>query len=47
MSQISKYLIKKSVFDRIFEIFIKTLINVKSKQEAQNLISDFLLQQKE
>jgi len=41
MSQVSKYPIRKDVFDRIFEVFIKTLINIKNEKEAQGLISDF------
>lgn len=41
MSQVSKYPIRNSVFDRIFEIFIKTLINVRNDDEAQALASDF------
>ena len=41
MSQVSKYPISKNVYDRIFEIFLKTLINVRDKNEGRNLLKDF------
>lgn len=42
MAQVSKYPIRKEVADRIFEIFVKTLINIKKKDEAEQLVSDLL-----
>lgn len=42
MTQVSKYPLNKKVAERIMEIFIKTLINVTNKVEAEQLISDFL-----
>lgn len=42
MSQISKYPISKAVGDRIFEVFLKALVEVKNKEEAEQFISDFL-----
>lgn len=42
MTQVSKYPIRKEVADKIFEIFVKTVINVKKKDEAEQLISDLL-----
>lgn len=42
MSQISKYPISKQVSDRIFEIFLNTFVNIKSKEEADEFISDLL-----
>lgn len=41
MSQVSKYPLSKDVYDRIFEIFLKTLINIKDKDEGNNLLNDF------
>lgn len=42
MSQISKYPISKQIADRIFEIFLNTLVNIKSKDDADEFISDLL-----
>lgn len=42
MTQISKYPISKAVADRIFEVFLKALVEVKNKEEAEQFISDFL-----
>lgn len=42
MSQISKYPISKQISDRIFEIFLNTLVNIRSKNEANEFISDLL-----
>ena len=40
MAQISKYPISKDIADRIFDIFIKTLIKIRSESDAQNLAND-------
>lgn len=40
MSQVSNYPVPASVADRIFSIFIKSLVSVKNKKEAQKLIED-------
>ncbi len=42
MAQVSKYPIPKNVADRIFEVFIKTLIKVKDNSDAQRLADDLL-----
>lgn len=42
MAQVSKYPIRKEIADRIFELFIKTLINIKERDEAEKLVSDLL-----
>lgn len=42
MAQVSKYPIRKEIADRIFELFIKTLINVKKKEDAEKLVADLL-----
>lgn len=42
MTQVSKYPISKIVADRIFEIFLKTLVEIKNKEEADQFISDLL-----
>lgn len=41
MAQVSKYPLSKDVYDRIFEIFLKTLINIRDKNEGRNLLKDF------
>ncbi len=40
MSQISKRYISKDVSDRIFDLFIKTLLNVKNRNVAENFTRD-------
>lgn len=42
MSQVSKYPISKNVSDRIFEIFLETFVKIKSKNEADQFITDLL-----
>ena len=42
MSQVSKYPISDKVYNRIIEIFLTALINIKSKNEAYKFIEDFL-----
>jgi uncharacterized protein YerC len=40
MPQISKYPVSDAVGERIFGIFIKTLITIKDQRDAEDLISD-------
>ena len=42
MAQVSKYPISKDVYDRCWEIFAKTLVNIKNPDEAQEIINDLL-----
>ena len=42
MSQISKYPVSKQISDRIFEIFLNTLVNIKNEDDADQFISDLL-----
>ena len=42
MSQVSKYPIAKDIADRIFEIFLKTFVEIKNKEIADQFISDLL-----
>ncbi|MBI4037319.1 hypothetical protein HY385_02760 [Candidatus Daviesbacteria bacterium] len=42
MAQISKYPISETVYKRCWEIFTKTLINVRNSDDAQKIISDLL-----
>ncbi len=42
MTQVSKYPISKQIADRIFEIFLKTFVEIKNREEADQFISDFL-----
>lgn len=40
MTQVSRYPISKDIADRIFDIFIKSLIKIKDSTDAQNLADD-------
>ncbi len=42
MTQVSRYPISKKVADRIFEVFLKTLVDIKSNKQANEFISDLL-----
>lgn len=42
MTQVSKYPISKTIADRIFEIFLKSLVKIHNQQEADQFISDLL-----
>lgn len=42
MTQVSKYPISKNVFDHIFEIFLRTFIKIKNKEQADQFISNLL-----
>lgn len=42
MAQVSKYPISKEIYDRIFEIFLKSLINLKNKDEAEDFVKSLL-----
>ncbi|MFZ5365909.1 MAG: YerC/YecD family TrpR-related protein [Patescibacteria group bacterium] len=42
MAQVSKYPISNTVYERILEIFFKSLVEIKTKDEANQFIKDFL-----
>lgn len=42
MTQVSSYPISKEVADRIFELFLKSLIAIKTNDQADQFISDLL-----
>jgi len=42
MTQISKHQLSKLVYERIFEIFIKSIVGIKDKKEAKDFLKDFL-----
>jgi len=42
MPQVSKYPITQDVYNRIFEIFYKTLADIKTPSEVKEFIEDFL-----
>lgn len=42
MTQVSKHPLSKNVSEKVFNIFVNTLLNVQKTSEAQELISDFL-----
>ncbi len=42
MTQVSRYPISKVIADRIFEIFLKSLVKIHTQEEADQFISDLL-----
>lgn len=42
MAQVSKYPISKEIYDRIFEIFLQTLIRIRDKAEAEEFTGSLL-----
>ena len=42
MTQVSKYPISDKVYERILEIFFKSLVDIKTRDEAKQFIGDFL-----
>lgn len=42
MAQISRYPISKEVYQRCWEVFVKTLIDIHNSQDAQQIIEDLL-----
>jgi TrpR-related protein YerC/YecD len=42
MTQVSKYPITKDIADRIFDLFLKTFMSLKTRTEADQYISDLL-----
>lgn len=42
MPQVSKYPIAQDVYNRIFEIFFKTLVGIKDTNEVKEFVEDFL-----
>lgn len=42
MTQVSKYPISDKIYQRILEIFLKSLVEIKTSDEAQHFVKDFL-----
>lgn len=42
MTQVSKYPVSKDVYDRVFDLFIETVVSLKLKEEAKNFFDDYL-----
>lgn len=42
MTQVSKYPISKDVYERIFDVFLKTLAGLKKKSHFQGFLEEFL-----
>lgn len=42
MSQVSKYPVRKNVYERIFDIFLETFSKLKSKKEVSDFFDEFL-----
>jgi TrpR-related protein YerC/YecD len=42
MAQVSRHPLSKLIYERIFEIFIKSIISIKNKKEAEDFLNDFL-----
>lgn len=41
MTQVSRYQIKKEVWDRIFDLFLETIADVKDKKELEEFLNEF------
>lgn len=41
MSQVSKFQLREDVWNRIFDFFIETLINIKNKQRLESFVDNF------
>lgn len=41
MSQVSKFLLTEDVWNRIFDLFIETLIDIKDRQKLKDFIDNF------
>lgn len=42
MAQVSKYPISKEIYERIFEIFLKTLVKIRDQKEAEEFVESLL-----
>ena len=42
MPQVSKYPISKDVYERIFDVFLKTLAGLKTKKQVSGFLKEFL-----
>jgi len=42
MAQVSRHPLSKIIYERIFEIFIKSIVSIKDKKEAEDFLNDFL-----
>ncbi|MCX6704682.1 MAG: Trp family transcriptional regulator [Candidatus Woesebacteria bacterium] len=42
MSQVSKYPVRKDVYDEIFDTFLQTIANLKTKREVLEFFNEFL-----
>lgn len=42
MPQVSKYPISKDVYERIYDIFLKTIVDLKAKEEIDSFLKEFL-----
>ena len=42
MPQVSKYPISKDVYERVFEVFLKTISALKTKGQVENFLEEFL-----
>lgn len=42
MTQVSKHLLSKDVYDHIFDIFLSTLVQIRTKNSASEFLDEFL-----
>lgn len=42
MSQVSKYPISKDVYERVFEVFLKTVVGLQTKRSVAQFLEEFL-----
>ena len=42
MTQVSKYLLSKDVYDHIFDVFLSSLVQIRTKNSASEFLNEFL-----
>ncbi|MCX6704449.1 MAG: Trp family transcriptional regulator [Candidatus Woesebacteria bacterium] len=42
MTQVSKYLLPKEVYDHIFDVFLSTFVEIRTKNSASEFLGEFL-----
>ena len=42
MAQISKYPISKDVYERVFDVFLKTIVDLQTKKQVSDFFQEFL-----
>lgn len=42
MTQVSKYPLSKDVYERVFDVFLKTIVGLRTKKEVTKFLEEFL-----